>query len=319
MDVSNIEPLDHVVYIKNKNRKNLAVYINEFLSGQVSSLYNEFLQKGAVLFRGFSIESTSKFEALATFFSQRMTNYKDGNSPRTKLSNNVYTSTEYPKEYVITQHNELSYSYHYPSYLLFCCIQPAEVGGQTPLADGRMIYRDMPAHTVNMMTEKKLKYIRNLPNKIGFGKTWQKTFETEDKIEVENFLNNNKTDFVWLKDGSIRLEQIGLVTIQHPVTQEVVWFNQPAQFHPAAMPETINEALKTIYGDDPQNYPHHVVYGDNSEIKPETLSVIQTVIDKHTKTFTWEKGDILLVDNILLSHGRLPYSGARKVLVSCLK
>ncbi|MGC1854672.1 MAG: TauD/TfdA family dioxygenase [Candidatus Aquirickettsiella sp.] len=319
MDVSNNENMEHVVYIKNKNKKDLSAYINEFLSGQVSLLYNEFLQKGAVLFRGFSIESVNKFEALAALFSQRITNYKDGNSPRTKLSNNIYTSTEYPKEYVITQHNELSYSHYYPSYLLFCCIQPAEVGGQTPLADGRRIYRDMPANVVNMMTKKKLKYIRNLSNKIGFGKAWQKTFETEDKVEVENFLKNTKADFVWLKDGSIRLEQIGPVTIQHPVTQEIAWFNQPAQFHPAAMPDTINVALKTIYGDDPQNYPHHVVYGDNSEIKPETLSMIQAVIDKHTKTFAWKKGDVLLVDNILLSHGRLPYAGARKVLVSCLK
>jgi hypothetical protein len=31
--------------------------------------------------------------------------------------------------------------------------------------------------------------------------------------------------------------------------------------------------------------------------------------------FTWSAGDILMLDNMLTAHGRMPYNGPRKVLV----
>ena len=35
-----------------------------------------------------------------------------------------------------------------------------------------------------------------------------------------------------------------------------------------------------------------------------------------THNHLWEKGDLLLVDNFLVMHGRRPFVGARKVLAS---
>lgn len=37
--------------------------------------------------------------------------YVHGNSPRTKVGSNVYTSTEYPQEFTISMHNEMSYAH----------------------------------------------------------------------------------------------------------------------------------------------------------------------------------------------------------------
>jgi alpha-ketoglutarate-dependent taurine dioxygenase len=31
--------------------------------------------------------------------------------------------------------------------------------------------------------------------------------------------------------------------------------------------------------------------------------------------FTWEKGDVLMVDNMLTAHSRRPFLGERKILV----
>jgi hypothetical protein len=32
-------------------------------------------------------------------------------------------------------------------------------------------------------------------------------------------------------------------------------------------------------------------------------------------SFPWQRGDILMLDNILAAHGRAPYEGPRKILV----
>ncbi len=32
--------------------------------------------------------------------------------------------------------------------------------------------------------------------------------------------------------------------------------------------------------------------------------------------FEWRAGDLLVVDNVLAAHGRMPFSGARRVLLA---
>ena len=72
-----------------------------------------------------------------------------------------------------------------------------------------------------------------------------------------------------------------------------------------------------LYGKDPFNYPQHVIFGDNTEIPIDYLDTVTSVVTDNTHSFKWEDGDVLLIDNALLSHGRMPYTGERKVLVSC--
>jgi alpha-ketoglutarate-dependent taurine dioxygenase len=46
------------------------------------------------------------------------------------------------------------------------------------------------------------------------------------------------------------------------------------------------------------------------------LDEIREVYRKAAVTFTWEKGDILMLDNFLASHGRESFVGPRKILVA---
>jgi hypothetical protein len=97
------------------------------------------LQHGAVLFRGLGVDSPAEFHEFVRTFGEPFTNYRHGNSPRVAVQAGVWTSTEYPAEYEISLHNELSYSHRWPSRLFFYCDQAPATGGATPVSDSRAV------------------------------------------------------------------------------------------------------------------------------------------------------------------------------------
>jgi len=46
------------------------------------------------------------------------------------------------------------------------------------------------------------------------------------------------------------------------------------------------------------------------------IDEIRKAYDSETVKFDWQRGDLLLVDNMLVAHGREPFTGDRRVLVA---
>ncbi|MGC4093529.1 MAG: TauD/TfdA family dioxygenase [Polyangiaceae bacterium] len=57
-------------------------------------------------------------------------------------------------------------------------------------------------------------------------------------------------------------------------------------------------------------------YGDGQPIEDEVLAEIGAAYSALEIAFPWQRGDVLMVDNMLVSHGRRPFKGARKTLVA---
>jgi hypothetical protein len=274
------------------------------------------LERGAILFRGFGIDQQEVFQRTVGSLPGQMLNYVDGNSPRKKLASGVYTSTEYPPELFISMHNELSYSEKWPSRLFFCCVTAPQEGGETPLADSRSILRSLGPRLAGEFAEKGVRYIRNLHGGRGYGPSWQATFETQDPAMVESLCNEGKTHFEWRPDGGIRLWNVRPGVAPHPRTGEMVWFNQADQFHPSTHPAQIYQALLTLYKGREDQFPQNATFGDGTPIGVELLAEVRSTIQKEIRSFAWQQGDLLMVDNMLVCHGRNPFKGARKILVS---
>lgn len=273
-------------------------------------------EHGAILFKGFQIDTVEAFAACTADMPASGANYIYGNSPRTKLTASVYTSTEYPPELPISLHNELSYSHTWPSRLSFCCITPAAQGGSTTIADARAMLEALSPRTLKLFEERGVTYVRNLHAGSGVGKSWQSTFETEDRSLVEAYCNSGGIEFAWNDSGELRLIQRRPATAVHPVTGAKVWFNQVDQFHPSTNPPEVYEAIQEIYGDQPFDMPQYGCFGDGSPIPDEVLREVRAAADSLTVAFPWEQGDMMMIDNMLTMHGRSPFSGARRILVA---
>ncbi|MEC0822849.1 TauD/TfdA family dioxygenase, partial [Bacillus atrophaeus] len=47
-----------------------------------------------------------------------------------------------------------------------------------------------------------------------------------------------------------------------------------------------------------------------------TIQHINHVFNLASLSFPWQKGDIMILDNMLVAHGRKPFYGSRKVVVA---
>ncbi len=277
---------------------------------------SKLLEHGAILFRGFGIIQQKVFQQTVRSLPGRMLDYVDGNSPRTKLTSGVYTSTEYPPEFFISMHNELSYSERWPARLFFCCVTAPGEGGETPLADSRTILRNMSPELVDVFTRKGVKYIRNLHGGRGYGPSWQKTFETQDRTVLEEYCKSSGIQLEWKPDGGVRLWHVRPAAATHPKTGEAVWFNQADQFHPSTHPPEVYQSLKALYKSRETQMPQNAVFGDDNAIEDWMLDEVRETTKSEIRLFSWQQGDLLMVDNMLVCHGRMPFKGPRKILVS---
>lgn len=279
-----------------------------------SELQKKILLHGAILFR-FGIRSLDEFLSICKIFKPNLQTYKGGNSPRTFIKQNAYTSTEYPSELEIIQHQELSYTHSPPETLFFYCEHPPHSGGETPITDCRTLLKELDESLKNKFKNKRIKYIQNLPEGLGFGRSWKQTFETDDKSVVEQILEESGATYHWNNDDSLHWTQIRDGITTHPLTKESIWFNQADQWHLSQFDQATQEAIVEVFG-DPLCYPLHALWEDNTEFDIEDFQKIRTLFNKLNVKNPWEKGDVLILDNFLVSHGRMPFEGERKVYVA---
>jgi len=275
-------------------------------------LGKDLLDNGAILLRGCGIGGIDDFQKIVELSSGESKNYDFGSTPRSKMTQGVYTATEYPPHQTIPLHNEQSYTNEWADTLWFFCHTPAKTGGETPLADSRVIFNKIPESIRRKFMALGVMYVRNYGG--GYDLPWEKVFNTENPKKVEEFCIRRGIAFEWKTDGELRTRQVCQAAVQHPVTQEHVWFNQAHLFHSSSLSTEIRETLIELVGEE--NIPRNAFYGDGSPIEESDLEKIRAVYGQNKIEFAWQKGDLLMIDNVLTAHARNPFEGERKVYVA---
>lgn len=278
---------------------------------------------GVILIRGFGIDTPESFRAVCHAIRPGLKDYTGGDSPRTSVSDKVYTSTEYPRELEVLLHNELSYAGWSPEVVFFGCLLPSETGGETHIADGRSIYNTLDPAIVGRFETRGITYLQHLwdaGGAPGIGKSWQETFESTGRGDVERYLDRSGMDYEWTAYG-LRTRAHHKAVLEHPVTGQRCWHNQADQWHRQMDSVKISIGMQ----DDPRFNPatageetlgNHVIFGDGSEIDPEDLKAVRAASRHCEIAFPWRAGDVMVIDNIMAMHGRKPFTGPRRVLVA---
>jgi hypothetical protein len=205
------------------------------------------------------------------------------------------------------------------------------------------VLRDLPADVRARFEAKGVRNIRNYAGPEGGGrfdpwklKRWDEVFGTTDRAVVERVCAANGFDLTWKPDGGIRLVNVQPAVKKHPATGEPVWFNHAQVFHLSAVPAeyrriaarqgqlrydalarvaaaTIAMKRRTTSDDDQAMC---CTYGDGTPIPDTDMDRVRDAIWKNMVFFKWRKGDVLVIDNDAVAHGRMPYSGDRVVAVA---
>ena len=286
-----------------------ALSLPEWAMNNHDFILQKLRNHGAILFRGFNINSVEEFERFLRSLVGDLLEYSYRSTPRSEVTGRIYTSTEYPAHQSIPLHNEMSYTRDWPMMIGFFCVEAASEGGETPIADSRRVFNLIAPAIRERFVRKGVMYVRNYGEALDL--SWQNVFQTSARAEVEAYCRKTGIEFEW-KNNILRTCQVCQAVANHPHTGELVWFNQAHLFHVSSLDSEIKDSLLSLADGEP---PRNAYYGDGTPINESDLEEIRETYAKEAVVFSWQKQDILVLDNMLAAHGRRPFRGSRKVVV----
>lgn len=287
------------------------------LRGEIRS---HLKSSGAVLLRGFLANEACTAESFALTMDSMgwaQYHYIGGAAPRTPVvGTKVFTTNESPPSEPVPFHHELGQVEKPPSYIAFFCEQPAQQGGETPIVYSPAVcefVKNTYPEVAAKLKEHGVKYLRVMPeitdNTSAIGRSWKETFSVETRAECEKRLVAMGYEFEWVP--GTESGKFDLVTITKAL---------PAFVHVEGRESFRNAIVAAFKGwTDARNDPSKAVkYGDGSPFEPEVMTAISDFMDKERVSMPWQRGDILLLNNDLVMHSRLPFetNSKRRVLAS---
>lgn len=288
---------------------------------------------GALLFRGFALRDAAQFNACVPHLGEGPMRYDGGASPRAQVHGAVYESTRWPWFFRIPLHSEMSYLRTYPTRAAFFCATAPRWGGATLVGDMAEVYRQVPAPLRERFERLGVRYIRNFSGtpsawvrgvkrvlRDNMRQEWRFAFRTDDRREVERLCEAQGLAWAWTPGDGLRVESVLPATRLHPHTGEPVWFNQATTMHPnrRALGPVIYPYLRASCP-DPARYPYNVSFGNGEPMSLADLAPVYDAMDRLTLAPPWQQGDLMLLDNRWVAHGRGVYVGPRQIQVALMR
>lgn len=288
------------------------VQVHQWIKKNKADLLQRLASHGAILFRGLPVNSDTDFDSFIQSFALDNFIYAESlsNAVRLNRTDRVFTANEAPATVSIYLHHEMAQTPVYPSKLFFYCEQAPDSGGATPLCRSDILLQKLRERVPDFVTDcekKGVRYSNVMPGnddpESGQGRSWRSTLNADNKQAAESKLQKLGYEWQWLDQDSLKVTTAVLPAVRETANGRQVFFNQLiAAFR--GWKDTRNAAEKSIR------------FGDQSEISTEAMLMAIELGDELTFDIPWQTGDVALLDNFLVMHGRRPFSGQRRILAS---
>lgn len=254
---------------------------------------------------------------------------------RTYHDKEVFSASEAPPNLWIHQHNEYARYTKFPSNIHFFCHKaaPDGAGGESPFAHSTELYdrikEDMPDFVEEIAAKginspdiyrapgKEAKnFIYTWAGPLAFGRDidLEKDDMATKKAKAEVQVRRLTPHFWWREDDQLEVHQHVPAIRRAPSTGRPVWFNSLAGRYGTAYDR--GAAEPPYVGDDGMTFMPPT-YTDGTPIAQKHLHRTWELSKEIQVLVKTQPGDLALVDNFQVSHGRAPwFKGERKVLVS---
>lgn len=266
--------------------------------------------QGAVLVRGAPIRSPEEVARARDVLIGKPSLPGESFGSREHLGEGIYSATRWPAERMMCPQHEESYSVTVPRLVLLACLEPATTGGETLLSDSRQLLAELPAELVDRCRTHGWRMTRTFRDRLGV--SWRDAFGVADRESLEERCSRDGIEFEWRNGGTeLRTTRRRPAVVRHPITGEECWFNHAGFFNEWALFPEEREILVATFG--PDGLPLNTFAGDGSPLSQSEVLQIEKAYEAISRPVHWQAGDLLLLDNILMAHGRRAYTGNRRM------
>jgi alpha-ketoglutarate-dependent taurine dioxygenase len=279
------------------------------MRGSVDAAVADF---GAVLVRGLDVTDHDTARGVGRALVDRPMIEREPFAPRVNRGGGLYSSSEWPADSQLCMHHELSYLTEVPSRIVFSCLRAPATGGSTGLADAAQVLRLLPAGLRDRAARHGWLLTRSYNPALGM--SWQHAFGTDDRAELVRLCAREQITLTWAAETVLHTSRVRPAVVAHPRSGAQLWFNQLAFLNSDTMDPVIRDYLLFEFG--PDGLPFDTALGDGSPLGPELVEQVNRAYAACTLAEPWRDGDVLVVDNLRMAHGRAPFEGTREVVLT---
>eukprot|EP00111_Clytia_hemisphaerica_P005095 TCONS_00014672-protein len=317
--------------------------ITSYIRDNKSEIIDAFETPGALLLREFDTNQIEIDEVARLIGYTPAHTYIPGIAPRkAAIEGNpfVFTSTEAPPHLPILPHTEMTYWPDPPHLILFQCkfldsSCPQVNANETVLFDMKLAAAELNENLLEKLAngcimERKYpgKFNPNwdIEDSIAGGSCWQKAFATENIADVESICKLNNVEFEWI--STVSKEPPTLVTRYNSS-----WYvNQRLVLQTPLLGKAVYQDMIKRF---PQRFDNQKMHGtvEGGSVAPKVdllhpnipgkpfleeseIVALMEALWKHVVFIEWEKGDVVLIDNMNMAHGRMNCAGKRRIVAS---
>lgn len=245
-------------------------------------LYKDLAHSGAVIYKGFS-DSLNEFNEFIKINSSKVTF-----DPARKASTSNTAEID-AGIYEMGLHKENGNLPFSPDIQWFYCLEPANKGSQTTLCDGEQVLFELPREIRQMFEQRNIRYSRRIP----WGNV-KKFLSIELSLPIEEINDSHLLLVNDLVEGQTYSRIDKNLILSEYVTSAISnsCFSNKKSFCNSMLSPSVNYE------------PPKITWEDGENIEFSVWDSIKDITSKNTYKHFWQKGDIIVIDNTRVMHGR---------------